>query len=205
MWYNRAMEKVILCVQSVERALERAEKIIEGMPEIRRRVYETARSENARRQFLAAAGALARAVEARGLTAEFFYLPDGRPAVKGAHISIAHTPNMAICAIADTPVGADIENADRALRPQAARRILAPGEMLQNGRTLTDVWVDKEAYLKLTGAGLAGGMSRYRVDGDVVFDAQGNPEAYLARPALEGYRISICCAEKFRVEMLRDI
>lgn len=202
MWYNRAMEKVILCVQSVGKALARAEKIVEGMPEIRRRAYETARSEDVRRQYLAAAGALARAVEARGLAADFFYLPDGRPAVKGAHIGIAHTPNMAICAIADAPVGVDIENADRAIRPQAARKILAPGESLQNGRTLTDVWVDKEAYLKLTGAGLAGGMSRYRVAGDAVFDAQGNPAAYLARPALEGYRISICCAEKFCVEVL---
>lgn len=201
----RIMKKVLICAMSVSTALARADGIARRMPPLRRERYEATRDADLRGQLLAAAGALEGALAAFlpdfAPPADFFYFPDGRPGVKGACVSIAHTRGMAVCAVSDSPVGADIERTDREIRPAMARKILAPGENPETGRTLLNAWVDKEAYLKLTGQGLAGGMWRIRTDGNVIFDVEGHRAACIRRINTDGFIISVCCREKFLLVM----
>lgn len=202
----RIMKKVLICAMSVSAALARADGIARRMPSLRRERYEATRDADLRGQLLAASGALEGALAAFfpdfAPPADFFYFPDGRPGVKGACVSIAHTRGMAVCAVSDSPVGADIERTDREIRPAMARKILAPGENPETGRTLLNAWVDKEAYLKLTGQGLAGGMHRFMTADDAVVDMDGRRLAYIIRPILDGYRLAVCCRERFTVQMV---
>ena len=93
--------------------------------------------------------------------------PHGRPAVSGggAHFSLSHSGDLVLIAVAANPVGADVEElpalsvADdvaRTLhrREQAELAALAPADRVL---AFSRCWTRKEAYLKGTGEGLAGG------------------------------------------------
>lgn len=94
--------------------------------------------------------------------------PHGRPAVAGGvgpHFSLSHTDGLALLAFADRPVGVDIERlpsvstvADVAasLHPQEQSEL---AELPTAERALASArcWTRKEACLKGTGEGLAGG------------------------------------------------
>lgn len=90
--------------------------------------------------------------------------PHGRPAVPGdpVHFSLSHSGDLVMIALAEVPVGADVEEvpgprtvADVAPALHPAERAeldaLAPGE---RPAAFARCWTRKEAYLKATGAGL---------------------------------------------------
>ncbi|MGI6239800.1 MAG: 4'-phosphopantetheinyl transferase family protein [Christensenellales bacterium] len=128
-----------------------------------------------------------------------FYAPDGRPCVPGAHISLSHAGEIAVCAVARAPVGVDVERADRDLS-RLREKIIAP--MDDPNRSLIDLWVAKEAYLKLTGEGLSGGMRNYAIDGETVRDARGAVRAHIQRPQLPGYHIAVCQGAPFACALI---
>ena len=76
------------------------------------------------------------------------------------HFNLSHSGNLAVCAVSDQPVGADVEmwqDADpgvAALCFRAAERewMNASGD---NARAFAWLWTRKESYLKLTGDGLS--------------------------------------------------
>ena len=78
------------------------------------------------------------------------------------HFSISHTKNHVFCVLADHPVGIDAEEADRAISPRLAEKILSPAEKIRYDAAgdkhlaLLKFWVLKEASVKLTGEGLRG-------------------------------------------------
>ncbi len=125
------------------------------------------------------------------------YDAQGRPRVPGAFVSLAHTRGLAACAISDAPVGLDAEW-ERSMNKGIARRILSPDEMTEcaacedQNEFLLSKWVAKEAYLKLTGEGIAGGMHRYAVKGGLVRDAAGQICAHIAFPPVPGHRVAVC-------------
>jgi 4'-phosphopantetheinyl transferase len=101
--------------------------------------------------------------------------PHGRPVIAGRprpHFSLSHAEDAALYAIADTPVGADIESAElmrdgleragRRLHPAERRAVAALSPALRE-RALLGCWVRKEAYLKGIGTGLPGGLGRHHV------------------------------------------
>lgn len=134
------------------------------------------------------------------------YDAQGRPCVPGAFVSIAHTRGLAACAISDAPVGLDVEW-KRPMDAKIARRVLAPTEMAafsasgQNEFLLLK-WVAKEAYLKLTGEGIAGGMHRYAENEGLILDADGKVRAHVVRPSLPGYHVAVCQEGPFRAEIV---
>lgn len=83
------------------------------------------------------------------------------------HFSVSHSGNVWICAFSDHPVGCDIErHRDDMSRIRAlAKRWLSEDEQIyleNNGctpRSFADIWVRKEAYVKLLGCGID---SRFR-------------------------------------------
>ncbi|MFF3264370.1 4'-phosphopantetheinyl transferase family protein [Streptomyces sp. NPDC002932] len=94
--------------------------------------------------------------------------PHGRPATDGGvHFSLSHTRGVALLALADEPVGVDVERAPEErvvseigdqLHPSERRELAAlPAE--ERPAAFVRAWTRKEAYLKGTGIGLAGGIS----------------------------------------------
>ncbi len=104
--------------------------------------------------------------------------PGGKPELaKGKwHISLAHAGDWAICAIADCPLGVDIERRDRKSRVPIRQ------------------WVGIESYLKLTGEGLGGDFRTLRADESAIFRDQARL-AHLARGELGDYLICAAAAE----------
>ncbi|MGW6272436.1 4'-phosphopantetheinyl transferase family protein [Streptomyces sp. NPDC055060] len=121
-----------------------------------------------RRRLGAILGVDPAAVELVRLPCPLCGAPHGRPAVAGGvgpHFSLSHTDGLALLAFADRPVGADVErlpSADMvadvasALHPQEQAEL---AELPNTERPLafTRCWTRKEACLKGTGEGLAGG------------------------------------------------
>lgn len=97
-------------------------------------------------------------LERLGVDAAIEYRPSGKPVLRGDSrcISISHTKGWAAAAVADTPVGLDIERwSDRASR--VVRRFLNEKELplLQSSdpdRATTLLWSAKESLFKLLDA-----------------------------------------------------
>jgi len=70
----------------------------------------------------------------------------GRPDI---HFSLSHTKTHVLCAISDTPVGCDIECADRKISLRAQKFFCSSSE-LELFDPL-DLWVLKESYIKVFG------------------------------------------------------
>ncbi len=84
------------------------------------------------------------------------YLPDA----PDLHFSLSHSGDWAVCAVADVPVGVDLQQ-ERPLRVSPARRfapeeraVLAALPPEERSRRTFSLWACKEAYTKCTGLGL---------------------------------------------------
>ena len=104
---------------------------------------------------------------------ELRHAPNGRPIADGAYISVSHTDGMSAIALADVPVGIDVERKDRPIS-QALGAIAD--------------WTRKEAYAKMQGSGLTGQIVR----GDV-------PIAPYAELDVSAEHVAtVCCADTVR-------
>ncbi len=95
----------------------------------------------------------------------------GKPYFEGCAVSfnISHAGDYVLCAVHDTPVGADIE-ALRTVRPALMARVAQPAEQAYIHATENErdvrflaVWTAKEAYVKYTGQGLSAGLDTVTV------------------------------------------
>ena len=86
------------------------------------------------------------------------------------HFSISHPDSRVFCVLSHKPVGIDAEKVDRDIDLKLADKILSPTEKAcfdaaEDKRTaLLKMWVQKEAYAKLTGRGW--GSYLYETDFD---------------------------------------
>ena len=131
------------------------------------------KSKGRRRQYVASR-ALLRALLAEHTgrpAASFEVVADegGKPlCVGGPAISISHSDDIVACAVCDVgDIGIDIEFPHRTRNVAAiARRYFCPEEAEWVGDQPADrfymLWVLKEAWLKATGAGIAGGLDSLR-------------------------------------------
>lgn len=96
-------------------------------------------------------------------------------------VSVSHSGGHLLVAVADSPVGADVQATDHeALSPERFsrldRRIAHPAE--HPATTPVDAalrWAAKEAAVKLTGRGLATSLCRLQVSEGAVWDETGAP------------------------------
>ena len=126
--------------------------------------------ERRRSEYLAARALLRYAIARHG-GAEDRRLPivattDGKPQrIAGLEISVSHSGDIAACAVATEAggaIGIDIETTERTEGAPIAQRYFTPAEALWVGvdpdARFRQLWVLKEAYLKMLGVGLAGGL-----------------------------------------------
>lgn len=93
---------------------------------------------------------------------EFGYGPYGKPFLKsfpGIHFSMSHCPGAVFCGVGDAPVGVDVEEIQ--YDEDVAGEVFSVEELnmihMADVREIrfTELWTKKEAYLKLTGTGIA--------------------------------------------------
>lgn len=137
------------------------------LPQWRRDRVGKMRSLAARDQSIQAFMLLTEALDVRfGIhhVPEFAYGPHGKPFLAEypeAHFNISHCPKAAVCVVADTEVGIDVESASRKLKPGVMERYYSDGEAEQVMRSenpdleFTKLWTQKEAVAKCTGEGIS--------------------------------------------------
>ncbi len=122
------------------------------------------------------------------------YGPFGKPYLRdypNIHFNISHSGQYVACAVADRPVGIDVQ-AIGAYRPDVAVRMcneeeLAGIEASDNPATgFTKLWTRKEAYLKMLGCGIAGGIRKLPVGDGTQFQTFLLPDAVLSMAYLSG-------------------
>lgn len=123
-----------------------------------------------RAQGLAAELALSYALSGEKLLPpEYRCEKSGKPVIENGYISLSHSGKFAVCAYSPFPVGVDIE-IPRPVRASVRKRILSAEELEEglDDHALLKRFVIKEAYLKLTGEGVFGGLSSLTVrDGQI--------------------------------------
>ena len=78
--------------------------------------------------------------------------PHGKPFIPGGReFSLSHSGPLAVIALADVPVGADVQQV-RPVRDSTLGKVLAPAE--REGGDFFVLWTRKEAALKCLGTGL---------------------------------------------------
>ena len=102
----------------------------------------------------------------------------GKPAVDadGVYVSVSHSGPYAVCAVADVPVGVDVEVV-RSADEKFMRRVCSEAEMayIRYGdagcyQRFWECWTAKEALFKLTGKGPLLSLSRLALPQGVVLD-----------------------------------
>lgn len=127
------------------------------------------------------------------------YLPE-EPHV---HFNLSHSGEYVCCAVGDEPVGVDIQEKLKG-KEKIAERFFTPGDR-QMLRGLAEkeredlffrMWSVKESYVKLTGEGMARGLSGFEIDWRKNRIFEKNEEkaaAYFAeRELAEKYRLCVC-------------
>ena len=99
---------------------------------------------------------------------EFDYTAEGKPFILGRpdiHFSFSHSGNVALCALSDQPVGADVE-VPRKITPSLVSYTMNDREQEQINASADPAlrflyfWTRKEALLKLTGEGIRNDMKQ---------------------------------------------
>ena len=149
--------------------------------ERRRRVNDIAGEDDRRRTV--AGELLARRLLARRLGCGEGEVPlrwdeMGKPTVDavGVYVSVSHSGPYAVCAIADVPVGVDVEVV-RSADEKFMRRVCSEAEMAYirvgddgDCARFWETWTAKEALFKLTGKGPLLALSRLALPRGVVLD-----------------------------------
>ena len=132
----------------------------------------------------------------------YSYADNGRPVAEDGFISLSHSGRFAAAAVSDSPVGVDIE-ALRTVSPSAARRILCPAELKKadSERFVLDRFVIKEAFLKMTGEGVWGGLdSVYEKEGRVF--RRGVLKGFSKSFGTESYALAVVSEAPAEVELI---
>ncbi len=125
---------------------------------------------------------------------------NGKPYLLGRpdfHFNLSHSGVWAVCAVADNPVGVDIQQT-RPISLKIAKRF-TPEEQYQIENAMGDdkaelvfnLWVQKEAFLKCTGEGLRRSTRS--------FQAQNPGKGYVTQLVdfpVAGYHLAVCTRQE---------
>lgn len=129
---------------------------------------------------------------------EYCYGEHGKPDFAGGmfHFNLSHSGQYVCCALAEEEVGIDIQRmrplknmriAERFFSQEENDLLRACGSERERQELFFRIWVRKEAYAKLTGAGIAA-----TVEQDVMTEPLASVE-WQEFDQPEGYRMAVCC------------
>jgi 4'-phosphopantetheinyl transferase len=91
----------------------------------------------------------------------------GKPRIAGAELSVSHSGDAVLVAVADAPCGADVEQLKNERDVEGlSRLVLGDGEHAADERAFLRAWTRKEAVTKATGDGLRVPFSQVIVSSD---------------------------------------
>ena len=166
------------------------------------RLEKTARPE-AKAQSLATELLLIRAVRSvypeAELPLEITVGEFGKPELRGIELefSLSHSAGMALCAISDKCVGADIQlntayKAALTERFFTKKEAAAIAQAADKNKLFTQFWAVKESYLKLLGIGMHRPLSSFDVKCDNGrFSIDGAPECSVSVTELGDYAVAV--------------
>ena len=129
---------------------------------------------------------------------EYKYGKSKKPEFSGIdnlHFNMSHSGTVAVCAIADTEVGVDIELSDR-ISEGVINKYFTDSEkqMLKSNPKMSFayIWTRKESVVKAEGTGLALGLSAFSVIDDTL-TLNGDDYCIMSiTPEIEGYNLALC-------------
>ena len=144
-----------------------------------RRRFAASTSARRRAEYLAGRALLRHALaQYTGEDASSFQIevsPAGKPECTfGPAISVSHSGDIVVCAVAEGTVGVDVEAGHARETEEIAARYFTPAEARwiagDSATRFRMLWVLKEAYLKAVGVGIAGGLDSLdcRIDPPVI-------------------------------------
>lgn len=120
----------------------------------------------------------------------------GKPYLLGCpafHFNLSHSGLWAVCAVADVPVGVDLQQ-ERPISAKLSRqftpaeqRMLREIPLEEHDRLLLDLWVEKEAYTKCTGQGILCSFRSFEAE----HPAPGHSVQLVEFP-VGGYHLAVC-------------
>ncbi len=138
----------------------------------------------------------------------------GKPELKdgGLYFSLSHSDGRVLCAIADAPVGVDIQKQAQG-KLKVAKRFFTESEYLSvvgaenSDFAFTRLWCLKESYLKMLGTGLNTPLRSFelRAEVDGTFRAVGNDRYLLRHWELDDYHVAVCFRESLEVTTLERL
>ena len=145
----------------------------------------------------------------RSLPFSVAYEPGGKPYVPGSPIrfSISHSKGRVVVGFSESEIGVDIEEIKEKDHSNLYRRVLSENEAVRI-RSASDeklsffkLWSLKEAHLKLTGAGLAGEMTK--IDFGDFFENESFEKdgKHYYSTQLSGFSLAVCCEKPFELSI----
>ena len=147
----------------------------------------------------------------------FVHGESGRPSLAppfdatGLHFNVAHSDGLVAVAVGRMPhLGVDVESESRKVNLSVAERYFSAGEVASlqalppqhQPRLFLRLWTLKEAYLKATGTGVAGGLGSmsFRLLQDGVIDFQRDDDPHAKRWLFRefnppGYVLALACLD----------
>ena len=180
------------------------------------RVYHTELNEATHAAQHAAGRALLRcALADAGLAPELAVAVDrnGKPFLPdapGFHFSISHCGERVVCAVADVPVGCDLER-ERVLKHDITRRVCTPTERaaIRTNADLFALWTGKEAAVKAVGLGLRLPLSALEIGlAETAYLMVNGADCVLHRTVSEdGWHLAVCVVgcEEFCLQLIPTV
>lgn len=111
------------------------------------------------------------------------------------HFSLSHTKSHIAIALHDKPIGIDIENRRKCNLSLAKRYFhseeysyLSSLPQEEQDQAFTKLWTLKEAYVKCTGEGIAGGFNKF----SVIPNSKNIDKKYKTQYQAKDYHLSLC-------------
>ncbi len=121
-----------------------------------------------------------------------------KPGIAGfadVYFNMSHAGSVAVCAVADTQVGVDIELSDR-MSEATVNKYFTDSERqflkCNPDSGFAYIWTRKEALVKAEGTGLSFGLASFSVVDDIVNLSKESYKITSIKPEISGYELALC-------------
>lgn len=187
----------------------------------RREKIDAYRQEKDKRLSLLSEVLLIKALEDLGVvsdTLEFEYGEHGKPSivgVEGIYYNISHSGDVAVCAIADCPVGVDVELIDK-YNEKVAKRFFHKKEYedltgiedeVARKRRFFQYWTLSESFIKYVGTGLSMPLDSFyfTLDDGIRIHCEGVEALYFTELAIDEGFCGALCVEKAQNVVVEEV